>query len=108
MGVDVRARWTTGADVLRDLYLDSAFIGVTGFDIDRGVTTLEPEEAAVSLAMIRNAKKVVVVADSKKIGQVSPALICPVSSVHTLVSDTELSQEVHDSLVARGIEVILA
>jgi len=93
---------------LRDVYLDSAFIGITGFDIERGVTTLEPEEAAVSLAMIRNAKKVIVVADSKKIGHVSPALICPVSAIHTLVSDTDLPQEVHDELIARGIEVILA
>ena len=48
------------------------------------------------------------VADSKKIGHVSPALICPVSAIHTLVSDTDLPQEVHDELIARGIEVILA
>ncbi len=93
---------------LRDVYLDKAFIGVTGFDLDRGVTTLESEEAAVSLAMIRNAKQVIVVADSKKIGTVSPALICPLTAVHTLVTDTGIPQEVHQQLLARGIEVILA
>jgi DeoR family transcriptional regulator, aga operon transcriptional repressor len=93
---------------LRDVYLDKAFIGVTGFDLDRGVTTLESEEAAVSLAMIRNAKQVIVVADSKKIGTVSPALICPLTAVHTLVTDTCIPQEIHQQLLARGIEVILA
>jgi DeoR family transcriptional regulator of aga operon len=93
---------------LRDVYLDKAFIGVTGFDLERGVTTLESEEAAVSLAMLRNAKQVIVVADSKKIGTVSPALICPLSSVHTLVTDTGISPEIHQQLLARGIEVILA
>jgi DeoR family transcriptional regulator of aga operon len=93
---------------LRDVYLDKAFIGVTGFDLDRGVTTLESEEAAVSLAMIRNAKQVIVVADSKKIGTVSPALICPLTAVHTLVTDTGIPQEIHQQLLARGIEVILA
>jgi DeoR family transcriptional regulator, aga operon transcriptional repressor len=93
---------------LRDVYLDKAFIGVTGFDLDRGVTTLESEEAAVSLAMIRNAKQVIVVADSKKIGTISPALICPLTAVHTLVTDTGISQEIHQQLLARGIEVILA
>jgi DeoR family transcriptional regulator, aga operon transcriptional repressor len=93
---------------LRDVYLDKAFIGVTGFDLDRGVTTLESEEAAVSLAMIRNAKQVIVVADSKKIGTVSPALICPLTAVHTLVTDTGILQEIHQQLLARGIEVILA
>ncbi len=56
---------------LRDVDLDKAFISVTEFDLERDVTTLESEEAAVPLAMIRNAKKVIVV-DSKKIGHVSP------------------------------------
>ena len=93
---------------LRDVYLDKAFIGVTGFDLERGITTLESEEAAVSLAMLHNAKRVIVVADSKKIGNVSPALICPLSAIHVLVTDTDISREVHDELVARGIEVILA
>jgi DeoR family transcriptional regulator of aga operon len=93
---------------LRDVYLDKAFISVTGFDLERGVTTLESEEAAVSLAMIRNAKRVIVVADSKKIGHVSPALICPVSAVHVLVTDSGIPNDVHEALLARGIEVVVA
>jgi DeoR family transcriptional regulator, aga operon transcriptional repressor len=93
---------------LRDVYLDKAFIGVTGFDLERGVTTLESEEAAVSLAMIRNAKRVIVVADSKKIGNVSPALICPISAIHVLVTDTGIPAAILEELRARGLEVILA
>jgi len=93
---------------LRDVYLDKAFLSVTGFDLERGLTTLEAEEAAVALAMLRNAKKVIVVADSTKIGNVSPALICPVSAIHALVTDTGLPRSVHEALLARGIEVILA
>lgn len=93
---------------LRDVFLDKAFIGVTGFDLERGITTLEPEEATVSQAMIRNAKKVIVVADSKKFGNVSPALVCPVSAMHMLVTDEEIPQEIHDKLIAMGIEVVIA
>jgi DeoR family transcriptional regulator of aga operon len=93
---------------LQNVYLDKAFIGVTGFDLERGVTTLESEEAAVSLAMLRNAKKVIIVADSKKIGVVSPALICPISAIHVLVTDHGIPKHVHDELIARGVEVILA
>jgi DeoR family transcriptional regulator of aga operon len=92
---------------LRDVYLDKAFIGVTGFDIERGITTLESEEAAVALAMIRNAKRVIVVADSKKMRQVSPALVCPLSAIHALVTDTDLPRDIQDELVGRGIDVIL-
>ena len=93
---------------LRDVYLDKVFLGVTGFDLERGITTLESEEAAVSLAMLRNAKRVIVVADSKKIGNVSPALICPLSAIHVLVTDADIPRDAHDELVSRGIEVILA
>jgi DeoR family transcriptional regulator of aga operon len=93
---------------LRDIYLDKAFIGATGFDLERGVTTLETEEAAVSLAMIRNAKQVIVVADSQKIGTISPALICPIAAIHTLVTDTGIEPEIHQKLLASGVEVILA
>jgi DeoR family transcriptional regulator, aga operon transcriptional repressor len=93
---------------LRDFYMDKTFVGVTGFDMVRGITTLEPEEAAVSVAMIRNAKQVIVVADSKKIGHVSPAFICPISSIHVLVTDSNIPKEIHKELLEKGIEVILA
>jgi DeoR family transcriptional regulator of aga operon len=93
---------------LREVYLDKAFIGVTGFDLERGITTLESEEAAVSQAMIRNARQVIVVADSKKFGKVSPALICPVSCMHTLVTDKDIPADLHAELTKRGIHVIVA
>jgi DeoR family transcriptional regulator of aga operon len=93
---------------LKDVYLDKAFISVTGFDLELGITTHESEDAAVSLAMIRNARRVIVVADSAKMGQVSSAFICSISSIHALVTDSNLPQKIHDQLIARGIEVIVA
>jgi DeoR/GlpR family transcriptional regulator of sugar metabolism len=58
--------------------------------------------------MIRNAKRVIVVADSSKFGNVSPALICPVASIHTVVTDKDIPEATHKQLLARGIEVVLA
>jgi DeoR family transcriptional regulator, aga operon transcriptional repressor len=95
-------------NTLNDVYLDMVFVGVTGFDLERGATTLEVEEATVTRAMIRQAKQVIVVADSSKVGTVSPALICPASSVQVLVTDTELPQEKYDAIVAAGIQVFRA
>jgi DeoR family transcriptional regulator of aga operon len=95
-------------DFLQDFYMDKAFIAATGFDLQRGITTLEPEEAAVSVAMLRNAKKAIVVADSSKIGHVSPAIMCPISEAHVLITDAGIPAAVHDELLSRGIEVILA
>lgn len=93
---------------LREVYLDKAFISATGFDLERGVTTLEPEEASVAQTMLKQAREVIVVADSSKMGQVSPALICQLSAIHTLVTDAELPDNIHGELTGRGVRVIQA
>jgi DeoR family transcriptional regulator of aga operon len=95
-------------NTLKDVYLDKAFIGVTGFDLERGLTTLEPEEATVSLAMIKQAREIIAVVDSSKIGRVSPALICPLSMVHVVVTDFGIAEETVAALEARGIRVVRA
>ena len=93
---------------LNGIYLDRAFISATGFDLERGVTTLEPEEAIVAQTMLRQSRKVIVVADSSKLGQVSPALICPITSIHTLVTDAGIPDTMCSTLQERGIEVVRA
>lgn len=93
---------------LSSLYLDRAFISATGFDLDRGVTTLEPDEALVASTMLRQSRQVIVVVDSSKIGQVSPALICPVSAVQVLVTDAQLPLAAERDLLERGVHVVKA
>jgi DeoR family transcriptional regulator of aga operon len=93
---------------LQDVYMEKVFIGTTGLDVERGVTTIEPEEAAVSQAMIRNAREVIVVADSSKIGIRSQALICQTSAIHTLVTDGGITAEQLQSFTSRDIKVVVA
>jgi DeoR family transcriptional regulator of aga operon len=93
---------------LHGVYLDKAFISATGFDLERGITTLESDEAMVALTMIRQARRTILVADSSKFGHVSSALICPISDIHTLISDTGLPDEVCATLTSRGVQVIRA
>lgn len=98
----------TTLDFLRETNLDKAFISASGFDLDRGVTTLEPEEAIVALTMLRQARQAILVADSSKLGHISAALICPMSAIHTLVTDTGLPDWTYEALTAKGIRVIRA
>ena len=67
----------TAIEMLNGVFMDKAFIGACGVDVLRGVTTIEPDEAAVFRAMVRQAKQVIVVADSSKIGMVSPGADLP-------------------------------
>lgn len=92
---------------LSEINVDRAFIGVTGMDSLRGATAIESDEAVVFRAMARQAKQVIVVADSSKIGMVSPALICPVNEVHLVITDSGVSEDSAQELRASGVEVIV-
>ena len=91
-----------------ELYVDKAFIGVDGFDVEIGAFTPNIEEAAINKIMIKIAKEIILVADSSKLNRKSLSLICPVSSVNTLVTDDGISELDHKKLTDRGVNVIIA
>lgn len=96
----------TAIEMLTGVFMDKAFVGATGVDPVRGATTIEPDEAAIFRAMVRQAKQVVIVADSSKISMVSPALICPASDIDILVTDSGIAQDTLEAFKDHGIEVI--
>jgi DeoR family transcriptional regulator of aga operon len=95
----------SAVNFLSDIYMDIVFVSVCGFDANRGVTVIESEEALTFRAMIRQAKKAVVVADSSKLGAVTPALVCPISDIHMLITDTRAPDKTIAQFTERGIEV---
>jgi DeoR family transcriptional regulator, aga operon transcriptional repressor len=90
---------------LAGMNLDIAFIGVDGIDASAGCTTHHEIEAHTNLALIERARRVVVVADSSKIGQVAFARICPIDRVHELITDREASARVLQALRESGVAV---
>jgi len=81
------------------------FVSVCGIDLSRGITVIELEEALTFRSMIQQAKQTVVVADSSKMGVVTPALVCPISDIHTFVTETRASDKVIAPFLERGIQV---
>ena len=92
-------------DFLSDVYMDKVFVSVCGIDAARGVTVIESEEALTFRAMIKQAKKAIVVADSSKLGAVTPALVCPISDIHVLITDTRASDKAVALFTERALEV---
>jgi DeoR family transcriptional regulator of aga operon len=93
---------------LDDVYMDKVFLSVTGFDGDRGATTLETDEAMVYRKMLKRSKQVIVAADSSKLGKVSPAFICPGNEVHVLITDAGAPAELLVAFERQGIRIIRA
>ncbi|MGA2888996.1 MAG: DeoR/GlpR family DNA-binding transcription regulator [Terracidiphilus sp.] len=91
---------------LDDVYMDKVFLSVTGLDAERGATTLETDEALVYRKMIKQSKQVIVVADSSKLGKVSPAFICPGNEIHILITDTGVTSETLVQFERQGTRII--
>lgn len=86
--------------------MDKAFLSVTGLDAERGVTSLETDEALNCRKMMKQAKQAIVVADSSKIGKVGPAIICPMNEIQVLITETGASADVVAPLERQGMRVI--
>jgi DeoR family transcriptional regulator of aga operon len=92
---------------LDDVYMDKVFLSVTGLDAEKGATTLEGDEALVYRKMVKQAKQVIIVADSSKLGKVSPAIICPANGIAILITDAGAPNERVAELEELGMKVIL-
>jgi DeoR family transcriptional regulator of aga operon len=93
---------------LGDTFLDKLFLSVSGINAERGTTTNESDEALTFRAMVKQARQVIVVADSSKLGVITPSLICPLEEVDVLVTDEGANGEVVDEFKNRGVRVIRA
>lgn len=76
---------TEGA--LSDLHVDKLFLGVDGFDVERGITTHFEPEAMLNRKMAKAARKVIAVTDRSKFGKVCLHRILNVDEIDDLVTD---------------------
>jgi DeoR family transcriptional regulator of aga operon len=57
--------------------------------------------------MVKQAKQVIVAADSSKLGKVSPAFVCLSNAIHILITDTGAAKERIAEFELLGTRVIL-
>lgn len=98
----------TALESLNVIMMDKVFLGVCGIDPEHGASTIEADEAAIFRAMTRRSKQVIVVADSSKVGMVSPAVICPVSDIDILITDDGISEEAIRAFERSDVQVMIA
>jgi len=84
---------------------DKAFLGVNGFDAQRGLTSANSGEAAINRIIVDQAKQRIVVADHSKLGAVATYRFCGANEVQLLITDSEASDEAVAPFAQLGIEV---
>ena len=94
--------------MLASLRVDIAFVGTNGISVRHGLSTPDPDEAAVKRAMVSCANFVVVVADSSKIGREEFVSFAPIDRIDVLITDSEIGSADHCALTDAGVEVVVA
>ncbi len=89
---------------LDGLNIDVLFLGVDGINAS-GVTTHDEVEAQTDRKLVERSSRVIVVADSSKIGQSALSSICALSEIDELITDVAAPAEELDALREAGVEV---
>ena len=91
---------------LKNFRVDKAFIGANGISIQNGITTTNFAEAQAKKAMISIANNVIIVADSSKFNKVCLSVICSIKEVTTIITNSNLDEEIIKDYENVGVEVI--
>lgn len=89
------------------LHPDIVLLGCNGIDGD-GLTTPDPDEAAVKAAMVASAGLRVVLADSSKVGARHLVTFATTADIDMLITDPGIPEETAQDLADKGIEVFRA
>ena len=99
-------QWALNA--LAGIYADVAIVGTNGIDAVRGLTTPDMAEAAVKRAMLRAARRTVVLADHTKFGADHFAQFASMSDIHVLITDPDTPAETLTDFANSALTVVVA
>ena len=94
--------------VLEQVALDVAILGVDGIDAVAGATAHHEGEASINRLMARQAAKVVIAADSSKVGRRAFARICTAREIDVLVTDKGIATDDAAQLEEAGVDIVTA
>jgi len=86
---------------------DKMFLSGAGCDLDFGVSGANLEETMVNRAMLRISREIILVADASKFSKRSMSRITHFSEIDTVISDSNLSEDVQEKLRSLGCNLIL-
>ncbi|MET7518029.1 DeoR/GlpR family DNA-binding transcription regulator [Streptomyces sp. NPDC005480] len=92
--------------VLSQITIDTAVLGVVGLDVAHGAAAHDEAEAAINRLLCERAERVIVAADSSKLGQRAFARICSTERIGTLVTDSAVDAATVERFEEAGVKVL--
>jgi DeoR family fructose operon transcriptional repressor len=98
--------WALAA--LADVSVDVAFMATSGISARRGLTTPDPDDAAIKQAMIKASNRVIVLADHSKLEREHVFIFGMLDKVAAVITDSGADRDHLHALRARGLPVVMA
>lgn len=95
-------------NALDDLHVDKLFLGVDGFDLERGITTHFEPEAMLNRKMVKAARQVIAVTDKSKFGHVCLHRILNVAEIDDLITDGDDAEGMQAAAERAGFRLHIA
>lgn len=92
---------------LQSLRFDTAVLSCCGVSEADGVTAYDLNDAATKRAMIRAARRTILVAGGEKFAHSAMAVVCGLNDVDILVTDATAPAETLDRLRAAGAQIVV-
>jgi DeoR/GlpR family transcriptional regulator of sugar metabolism len=92
--------------LLDQLNVDKAFMGTMGLTIKEGLTTTDPSEAYTKELVMERAGRVILLADSAKVGKVSFSRAGSLGKVSILITDRRVDPKRAEQIRKRGVDVV--
>jgi len=109
--LNVQYGFTCGGDAQEQLakyQADHCILTLDGVSCEEGITTYHADETIIDRMMVERAKHAIVVADHSKIGRVGFSRICPLTMIHTLITDDGGNKDAIAAVADKGVEVVCA
>jgi len=93
---------------LIEVRADKVFMGTRGVSLEHGLTNDYLQETLTDRAIMQGGREVIIVADHTKVNRVATALLAPLNSMHTFVTDSKVDKKFVQTLKRQKIQVIVA
>ena len=92
---------------LAEVRTDKVFIGTRGISLEHGLTNDYLPETLTDRAILRAGIEIIILADHVKFGRVATAMLAPVESVNTIITDKLTSKDFIRDLENLGLRVMV-
>lgn len=82
---------------LHDIRVDLCFLGTNGISVEHGITDSDWEVVQVKKAMIKAAKKTMIMSISEKLDSVQSMKVCGLNHIHTFITELDPKDRLLDS-----------